>query len=32
MAKRTSNRTAAAPIINIGISEKHRVKVAEGLS
>ena len=32
MAKRTSNRAAAAPIINIGISEKHRVKVAEGLS
>ena len=32
MAKRSSTHAAAAPIINIGISEKHRVKIAEGLS
>jgi starvation-inducible DNA-binding protein len=32
MAKRKSTPTAAAPIINIGISEKHRVKIADGLS
>jgi starvation-inducible DNA-binding protein len=33
MAKRNSRpAAAAAPIINIGISEKHRVKIAEGLS
>jgi starvation-inducible DNA-binding protein len=32
MAKRNSSPAAAAPSINIGISEKHRVKIAEGLS
>jgi starvation-inducible DNA-binding protein len=32
MAKRSSSSGAAAPIINIGIGEKHRVKIAEGLS
>jgi starvation-inducible DNA-binding protein len=32
MAKRNSSPAAAAPIINIGISEKHRGKIAEGLS
>ncbi len=32
MAKRNSRPAAAAPSINIGISEKHRVKIAEGLS